>query len=34
MQNWYSDVSGNKSENTFYEFDPWFDATDHFIKEK
>lgn len=35
MQTWYSDVSGGRTtESTYYEFDPWFDATDTFIKEK
>lgn len=35
MQTWYSDVSGGRAtESTYYEFDPWFDATDTFIKEK
>lgn len=35
MQSWYADVGGNaQTQSTFYEFDPWFDATDHFIKEK
>ena len=33
MQSWYSDVSGgNQTESSFYEFDPWFDASDAFIK--
>lgn len=33
MQTWYADVSGGAhTESTFYEFDPWFDATDNFIK--
>ena len=35
MQTWYSDVSGGShTQSTFYEFDPWFDADDNFIKEK
>jgi hypothetical protein len=34
MQDWYSDVSGKASESSYIEFDPWFDATDEFIKEK
>lgn len=34
MQDWYADVSGLASENTYLEFDPWFDASDGFIKEK
>lgn len=35
MQTWYADVNkGSDSQSTFYEFDPWFDATDAFIKEK
>lgn len=35
MQGWYADVSGSaQTQSTFYEFDPWFDASDHFIKEK
>ena len=35
MQIWYADVSGgNQGQSSFYEFDPWFDATDNFIKEK
>ncbi len=35
MQGWYADVSGSSNtQSTFYEFDPWFDATDNFIKEK
>ena len=35
MQTWYADVNrGNENQATFYEFDPWFDATDNFIKEK
>jgi hypothetical protein len=33
MQNWYEDVS-KSSDASYYEFDPWFDATDTFIKEK
>ena len=32
---WYADVSGGgQSHSSFYEFDPWFDADDNFIKEK
>lgn len=31
MQDWYED-SG--AESSYYEFDPWFDATDSFTKEK
>ena len=34
MQSWYADVSGGQSSSSFYEFDPWFDASDLFIKEK
>lgn len=35
MQGWYADVSGSSNtQSTFYEFDPWFDASDNFIKEK
>lgn len=35
MQAWYADVNrGNENQATYYEFDPWFDATDTFIKEK
>ena len=34
MQDWYSDVSGKASESSYFEFDPWFDASDEFIKEK
>jgi hypothetical protein len=34
MQDWYADVSGQASESTYLEFDPWFDASDEFIKEK
>ena len=34
MQEWYADVSGQASESTYLEFDPWFDASDDFIKEK
>ena len=35
MQTWYADVSGGShTQSSFYEFDPWFDATDNFIKEK
>jgi hypothetical protein len=36
MQSWYADVSGGSVHNqsSFYEFDPWFDASDNFIKEK
>jgi len=35
MQSWYADVSGGaQNQSTFYEFDPWFDASDNFIKEK
>lgn len=33
MQSWYADVTGH-NDSTFYEFDPWFDASDAFIKEK
>jgi len=33
MQSWYSDTNKGGS-NSFYEFDPWFDASDTFIKEK
>ncbi len=33
MQAWYTDVSsGNETQSTYYEFDPWFDATDTFIR--
>lgn len=32
MQDWYADVSGKASLNSFLEFDPWFDASDEFIK--
>jgi hypothetical protein len=33
MQTWYADVDkGSDNQSTFYEFDPWFDATDAFIK--
>lgn len=32
MQSWYADVGSNRTQSTFYEFDPWFDATDQFIK--
>ncbi len=24
MQDWYADVDGQASENTYLEFDPWF----------
>lgn len=34
MQAWYADVSRGSDNQTFYEFDPWFDASDNFIKEK
>jgi hypothetical protein len=35
MQTWYADVNrGNENQATYHEFDPWFDATDNFIKEK
>lgn len=34
MQDWYADVSGKASQSTYVEFDPWFEATDSFIKEK
>ena len=35
MQAWYADVNkGSDNQATFYEFDPWFDASDNFIKEK
>ena len=34
MQTWYADASGGGNSQSFYEFDPWFDATDNFIKEK
>ena len=34
MQDWYSDVSGQAWDSTYLEFDPWFDASDDFIKEK
>ena len=35
MQSWYTDVSGGgHNESTFYEFDPWFYASDNYIKEK
>lgn len=35
MQSWYADVSGGgQTQSSFYEFDPWFDANDNFIKEK
>lgn len=34
MQTWWSEVKERSTESTFYEFDPWFDATDQFIKEK
>lgn len=35
MQSWYADVSNSgQSDSSYYEFDPWFDASDNFIKEK
>jgi len=35
MQNWYEDVSrSSDTQASYYEFDPWFDATDTFIKER
>jgi hypothetical protein len=35
MQTWYADVNrSSENQATYYEFDPWFDATDTFIKEK
>lgn len=37
MYEWYSDVDSKKNEqntSTFYEFDPWFEITDQFMKER
>lgn len=32
MQDWYADVKGKASDSTYLQFDPWFQATDEFIK--
>lgn len=34
MQEWYEGASKSDSGQSYYEFDPWFDATDSFIREK
>jgi len=35
MEDWYQDVDkGDDIHSTYYEFDPWFDASDTFIKDK
>ena len=36
MVEWYSDVDSKRQTNdsTYYEFDPWFDVTDQFMKER
>lgn len=36
MYLWYADVDSKNSQgdSTFYEFDPWFEITDRFMKER
>ncbi len=34
MQEWYEGVSKGNENQSSYEFDPWFDASDAFIREK
>lgn len=35
MQDWYEgSKGGEEGSQSYYEFDPWFDASDSFIKDK
>ena len=34
MQDWYEGAGKDDKGSSYYEYDPWFDATDTFIKEK
>lgn len=34
MESWYEGAEKDQGQNSYYEFDPWFQADDNFIQEK
>ena len=34
MESWYEGADKDEGGNSYYEFDPWFEADDDFIQEK
>ena len=34
MESWYEGAGTQQGDNSYYEFDPWFEADDDFVQEK